>query len=306
MTADLVIAEPVLEGEIVATPRERIEEIKALLIQAGDIAEVITQRIAEAQRDRLHEALGYASWAALVESELSGAGSQLTREEKRPLAVAMACSGASVRVIAEVLGISKSTVARDVGAIAPMEGSGVPNGTPEATSSTVPFGTAAAIQLVDGKDGKCYPRQSKPKRQPVDRGVKAGKMLDKIEKASTTIAQTIEAMKADPELVTYLGEIAGRMGDLSVAGEAATTQEPAEAPGSIADKLHAVTEHAGWMADDPNLPFELQEDAWRREALLTDLDDAARAISNLRFAIAPELAKPEHTATKPGPMRRSW
>jgi hypothetical protein len=70
----------------------------------------------------------------------------LTAEQRRPFVEEMRAEGASIRTIAETLGVGRTTVSRDL--------SGVPNGTPDLQNT-------GNIDKIEGKDGKIYPSKSK-------------------------------------------------------------------------------------------------------------------------------------------------
>lgn len=161
---------------VVPLGREEAERLdKRIRLMAGQfVADWVKFQglVDDARRGQVHLTLGYPSWTAYVAEvgrdllALPTANAEVRHEVLEWLS----STGMSLRAIAQVAGLSKSTVGREL--------SGVPNGTADATSDVVEAladGDAAlADELTDalkdagpatvtGMDGKTY---TKPKCKP--------------------------------------------------------------------------------------------------------------------------------------------
>lgn len=114
-------------SEVVATARERVDRIKALVGAARS-------DIIDSYRQRDWIALGYDSWDGLCSAEF-GTVLRLSIEDRQQAVAELSDAGMSSRAIGAALGVGIGTVSRDL--------SGVPNGTPARPTT--------------GLDGKTYP-----------------------------------------------------------------------------------------------------------------------------------------------------
>lgn len=174
---------------VVPLSREDAEQLDKRIRQAAGqfVADWVKFQglIDDARRGQVHLTLGYPSWTAYVAEvgqdllSLPTANAEVRREVLEWLSR----TGMSLRAIAQVAGLSKSTVGRELSA--------VPSGTPDASGSAepqasandlaqvsnsghldsggnqsaVPNGTPADEQKTVGLDGKEY-RKPKPRRKP--------------------------------------------------------------------------------------------------------------------------------------------
>lgn len=97
--------------------------------------------LAEAKTGQIHAALGYDSWTAYLAERLKPITRALDTDDRRVLVAELYEAGMSLRAIAEAVGTSKSTVARQVS----QSGTGDLGG--EAVKTT-------------GTDGKAYSRRN--------------------------------------------------------------------------------------------------------------------------------------------------
>lgn len=174
---------------VVPLSREDAEQLdKRIRLAAGQfVADWVKFQglIDDARRGQVHLTLGYPSWTAYV----AEVGQDLlalptaNAEVRREVLEWLSSTGMSLRAIAQVAGLSKSTVGRELSA--------VPSGTPDASGSAepqasandlaqgsnyghvdsggdqsaVPSGTPADEQKTVGLDGKEY-RKPKPRKKP--------------------------------------------------------------------------------------------------------------------------------------------
>lgn len=114
-------------GEILTTDRaaaeRRAERIRLRLDAIADNVTTVLPMIREAIELDDPATLGYRSTSEYVADRFGGALSRLPVDLRRPVVHELAAAGMSVRAIAPVVGVGKSTAARDLE-------SGVPSGTP--------------------------------------------------------------------------------------------------------------------------------------------------------------------------------
>lgn len=174
-------------GEVVETvTRERAEQItqriRLLAESVADGIDRLVERIQDAQRLGVHEALGYRSWTEYVSTEFQGVLPRLDREPRRELVATLAESGMSTRAIAPIVGVSKDTVHRDLAPVSnetPQTTEGASTNasvepseadsedevacTPGATTGSGPDATPPRPPII-GIDGKKYTRPEAVKR----------------------------------------------------------------------------------------------------------------------------------------------
>lgn len=90
------------------------EQIQKLADQAAQHLDYLFDLLTEAQAGQIHQALGFPSWTAYLADRLKPITKALDSEDRRALVMQLYESGMSVRVIAEAVGTSKSTVQRQV------------------------------------------------------------------------------------------------------------------------------------------------------------------------------------------------
>jgi hypothetical protein len=122
---------------------ERLDKRMRLLVGAiTDSMAKLYELVEEAKRGNIHEALGFSSWTAYL-ADVFTVQIRLEPEQRRELVGYLSGEGVSNRTIADVTGVSRETVRRDLG------------------DTNVPPGP------VTGRDGKTYKRKPKPtKPQP--------------------------------------------------------------------------------------------------------------------------------------------
>jgi len=94
--------------------QRRCQRIKLLLGAMVDNREKVLALITEASESDDHIALGFPSWTAYVSTEYAGLLAELTRDDRRFAAFALAQTGMSSRAIAPLVGADHSTVVRDI------------------------------------------------------------------------------------------------------------------------------------------------------------------------------------------------
>lgn len=133
--SDVIDAE-VVEELNAADARDLLDSIKVNLEDTRALVEQLYS-------GRGWLALGYESWAALVNAEIMGSMPRLDRAGRRELVGQLADTGMSTRAVGAVVGAGQGTVRRDLEA-------GAPNG------------AAGRTSRVTGTDGKSY-AAAKPK-----------------------------------------------------------------------------------------------------------------------------------------------
>ncbi|HET6729150.1 MAG TPA: hypothetical protein VFG96_07005 [Jiangellaceae bacterium] len=126
----------------VEAARALTDEIRDRLDRLQEDAEALLGLIEQVMRQRAWELLGYPSWTAYVTSEFSNAQRGLDPQTRVDLVARLAGLGMSTRAIGSVVGVGKSTVARDL--------AGVPPGTREPPPDAV-----------IGRDGRTHPRHQR-------------------------------------------------------------------------------------------------------------------------------------------------
>jgi hypothetical protein len=119
-----------------AGARRLTDEIRERLDWLQEDAEALVRLIEQADQREAWKLLGYSSWPAYVAAEFTNARRDLDPETRVDLVAKLAGLGMSTRAIAPVVGVGKSTVARDL--------AGVPDGT-------------RPDYVVIGLDGRRYP-----------------------------------------------------------------------------------------------------------------------------------------------------
>lgn len=149
--------------------RESAEQLDYRLRVAAAAAReslaLVAALVAEAKAGRVHETLGFPSWTAYLADALGGK-LHVPDGVRSELIGLLAGEGVSVRGIAAVAGVSKSTVSREVRSLPVAEQSEptVPDGTVGEGIEPVGEGSArpmAASEIV-GLNGKKYKRASTP------------------------------------------------------------------------------------------------------------------------------------------------
>ncbi|ETZ64365.1 hypothetical protein E3G59_001577 [Mycobacteroides abscessus] len=222
------VAAVVDEHEVVQPlSREDAEQLdKRIRLAAGQfVADWVKFQglIDDARRGQVHLTLGYPSWTAYV----AEVGQDLlalptaNAEVRREVLEWLSSTGMSLRAIAQVAGLSKSTVGRELSA--------VPSGTPDASGSAepqasandlaqgsnyghvdsggdqsaVPSGTPADEQKTVGLDGKEY-RKPKPRKKPEPKPKQKEPKLEPVaepESVSTRRVQIPTAFRAEADAV---------------------------------------------------------------------------------------------------------
>lgn len=90
------------------------EQIQAMADEAGEHLDHLAQLLAEAKAGQIHQALKFESWTAYLVDRLKPITKALDAYDRRALIGDLYEAGMSVRAIAEAVGTSKSTVARQV------------------------------------------------------------------------------------------------------------------------------------------------------------------------------------------------
>lgn len=129
---------PVLDRQQAARLDEQIQDMAD---KAGEHLDYLFDLLAEAQEGQIHQALQFDSWTAYLVDRLKPIAKALDADDRHALVAELYEAGMSVRAIAEAVGTSKSTVARQVS----QSGTGDNDG--EAVKAT-------------GMDGKAYTRRN--------------------------------------------------------------------------------------------------------------------------------------------------
>lgn len=99
---------------------QEVARSRAAMIRAGIQNYLHTlAHIAAAYQQRDWKALGYDSWDAYVDGEYSEHRLKLSTEHRQKAVAELRLAGMSTRAIGSALGVSKDTVARDLGTVAP-------------------------------------------------------------------------------------------------------------------------------------------------------------------------------------------
>lgn len=172
-------------------------KIQLRLDVIADNVEQVIPMITEAKAGSVHEVLGYRSWTEYVAEEFGGRLQRLARVDRRPLVQLLADQGMSTRAIAPILGVGKSTVARELAA-------GVPDGTPEPKPvvGIAAAGDASASpepKPVVGIDGKTYTRPNAVQRADEATGREQA-LAEAVMKRSETLDAAIYLLE---EIGTY-------------------------------------------------------------------------------------------------------
>lgn len=135
------------------------DRIRSATVTALDALADIDAAVQQAYAGRAWVALGYDSWEAYCSTEFAHTRMWATIEERHARTSALRDGGLSVRAIAAVLGVAKSTVDRDVAA----------------TASTVPDGTVDTPRST-GRDGRSVPSQRGSSADVLSRRVEVARM----------------------------------------------------------------------------------------------------------------------------------
>jgi len=149
---------PEVDGEVVAPISEaeamRLDKrIRLMVGQFGSNLTKLRALLELARAGQAHTALGYASWTAYVADV--GSQLQITPEMRPDVVGLLASAGMSTRAIAEVTGVSQSTIWR--------EQTGDSFGS---TDSGQAANADEQLPLVTGLDGKTYARRGRTRRPP--------------------------------------------------------------------------------------------------------------------------------------------
>lgn len=119
-------------------------------------------KIIDAYRGRVWIPLGYASWDAWCDGELSGARPALPREERREVVADLSEAGLSQRSISAAIGASRSTIQEDLAQVDRNRPGGMSALPDTDTHGGALFQEPVAPRPVTGADGKTYQAKSKP------------------------------------------------------------------------------------------------------------------------------------------------
>lgn len=167
--SELKVVEPDVLVPLGLEDAKRIDmEITSTVDVIGDRLAQLKGYIEEAERGQIHRALGFDSWPDYLRDRMRGRW-ELKGDDRREMAQLLAGNGVSTRVIAEITGSSKSSIARDLGVVS------VPNGTDVETEvdAPVPNGTELPDTVINTRTGKPQRRRKpqpgtapKPRRRP--------------------------------------------------------------------------------------------------------------------------------------------
>ncbi|WP_100458688.1 helix-turn-helix domain-containing protein [Mycobacteroides abscessus] len=148
-----------------ATAEQLDRRLRAAATAARESLEAVAALVVEAKAGRVHETLGFASWTANLADVLGGQW-HVPDDVRRELVGLLVGEGVSVRGIAAMTGVSKSSVSREIQSLPVAEQSGptVPDGTVGEGIEPVREGSVrptAAPEIV-GLNGKKYKRASTP------------------------------------------------------------------------------------------------------------------------------------------------
>lgn len=160
----LVIDATGADAEVMSVDAARgvTDRIRSAAVTAFDALAEVDGAVQAAYDGHAWVALGYESWEAYCAAEFSQTRMWATVEERHARTLALREGGMSVRAIAAVLGVAKTTVQRDVAAAMPPL-SGVPDGTPDSGRSV-------------GRDARSYPVARASTAQVLERQVQVARL----------------------------------------------------------------------------------------------------------------------------------
>jgi hypothetical protein len=153
------------------------KRIRTMADSARKQLTVVASLLEKAMSGRIDEVLGFPSWTAYLADALGGQ-LQLQPDTRVELVQYLAGEGMSVRAIASVAGVSKSTVSNDIAQVSndwtPQPDSGVQpvDTSPDTADGATVEPQPAEPASVTGLDGKTYtkpkpkPKGDKPRRRP--------------------------------------------------------------------------------------------------------------------------------------------
>ncbi len=109
-----MISDPTAVVVPISDARRRCQQLHLLLESMTRQKEKVLTLVSEAKEQDDHLTLGYPSWPAYVSAEFARALSDLTRDDRRWAAVALAQTGMSSRAIAPIVGVTDRQVRADV------------------------------------------------------------------------------------------------------------------------------------------------------------------------------------------------
>lgn len=125
-TKDVAVIDAEIVGEIEPLSEGKAKvldkRIRLASIRVADNTAQLLDLLEEAANGKIHVALGYPSWPAYIKDAVNV--SPADDSERKALVSLMSGKGMSVRAIADVVGVGKSTVSRD------LADEDVPDGTP--------------------------------------------------------------------------------------------------------------------------------------------------------------------------------
>lgn len=133
-----------------AAAKDLYEQIRDAAEQVRDRMEQLHELLVEAREGSAHIALGMPSWTAFLAAAFADQPLALDREQRRELVGYLAAEGMSIRAIAPIVGVGKSTVNDDL--------------TPTVQNRTVEPEPVVPPPIT-GLNGKTY---SRPITQPAD------------------------------------------------------------------------------------------------------------------------------------------
>lgn len=223
----------------------RAQRIKALLDTITARTDRLLDLVEEAKAHDDHEALGYPSWPAYVAGEFADRLAQLDRAQRRDAVAALTATGMSVRAIAEVVGVGRSTVQRDQVSR---------DGTP-ADDETQGFGNRTPADRPErstGLDGKSYPATVTPPEKP-RKAPRRRPITDQYKDAAWELQKAVERLQrlhGDDRFSTYRSTLAyGQKGMLTrnaeVLQKVLADLEPQVVDGQVVDDLASVLPFVG-------------------------------------------------------------
>jgi hypothetical protein len=196
-----VEGEPV-EGEVIVgrwqrAARDLDTELRSEVRTFVRSMDRIINLIALAKTQRIHEALGFASWTAYIIDVIAGEMRWFNVETRRVAVKLLAGEGMSDRAIGEALGASHTTINRDRAALeAEQVEQDVPpeSGQPEVAHDVPPV-------TVTGKDGKQYPKPKPKPDVPKPKPKPTPEPMAETEVAREVVAELLDSIGSD------LGEV---------------------------------------------------------------------------------------------------
>jgi len=147
----------------------RRDRIKLLIGSMTTTAAKLGDLLDAARAASDHAALGYASWTAYIAGEFSDSLAGLNTALRREVVGTLTETGMSSRTIAEVTGVSHSTVVRDHRQVV-HDAPPAPDGPrPASEFKAMVAEVDASSRRVTGRDGKSYsatPSAPRPRRRP--------------------------------------------------------------------------------------------------------------------------------------------